>query len=143
MPWHPCLFVRWGEPSICFHFIFNLYISVAICNNTRGLGGAARRGAWGEGRPPRGPAAPPWATAAAVGPRGGGLHWGGDLPGYYTKPQDTIQSPKTFYKALTDYTKPDRLYKDIERLYGNIQYWTKPYILDKHLKIFNKSDNKY
>ena len=46
-------------------------------------------------------------AAAAVGP-GGGIDWGGDTSGYYTKPQKTIQSPKTLYKAPTDYTKPQQ-----------------------------------
>ena len=50
---------------------------------------------------------PPWATAAAVGPEGerGGIDWGGDTSGYYTKPKKIIQSPKRVYKDITYDTK--------------------------------------
>ena len=48
-------------------FVFVVYCCLCLW--------AARRGARGGGRPPRGlggePPAPPWATAAAVGPGGG------------------------------------------------------------------------
>ena len=58
-----------------------------------------------------GPPAPPWATAAAMGPGGeggegdgvegnseGGIDWVGDTSGYYIK-------PNRLYKAPTDNTE--------------------------------------
>ena len=48
------------------------------------------------------PPAPPWATAAAMGPGGGG----GEAPEDDTKPRQAIQSPDRLYKAPTDSTKP-------------------------------------
>ena len=58
---------------------------------------------------PRGPPAPPWATAAAVGPgggrgRGGRLGWGHirilyKAPKDHAKPQQTVQSPKKIIQS--------------------------------------------
>ena len=76
-------------------------------------------GAWGGG-PPRGLGgglpAPPWATAAAVGPGGerwggGGGGGGGDTPRDYTKPQKIAQSL-------------DRLYKDIKYCHVDLKCYT-------------------
>ena len=72
-----------------------------------GPGGTPAEGPW-EGAP-----APPWATAAAVGPREGGgdrLEWGHPkrlykAPTDYTKPQKILE------EAPTDYTKPQKHYK--------------------------------
>ena len=72
-----------------------------------------------RGRPPR------WrGAAAAVGPGGGGggIDWGGDTPGYYTKPYKTIHSPDTLYKAPTHYTKPQQTIQGPKTLRKGIKY---------------------
>ena len=76
--------------------------------------GGKRGGAHAEG-PGGGLPALPWATAAAMGPggEGGGIGEGTHQdsihsPKNYTKHQQTIQRPRTHYKA------PQRLYKYFE-----------------------------
>ena len=77
--------------------------------------GAVRRGAQGGRRlDSLGPPPPPWRA-------GGGIDWGGDPSGYYTKPQKTIQSTKTLYKAPEDFTKPQKDYTKLEKDYTKTQ----------------------
>ena len=46
-----------------------------------------------------------------------GIDWGGDTSGYYTKPRQTIQSPKALYKAQTIYRKPRKEYTKAQKDY--------------------------
>ena len=93
---------------------------------------------------------------AEGGGGGEGIYWGGDTSGYYTKPQETTQSPKILHKAPEDYTKLQKDHtqpqKDYTKPRNTRQSFTKtiqrhqilnrnPTMLDKYLKIFNKSSN--
>ena len=52
----------------------------------------------------------------------GGIDWGGDTSGYWTKPQKTIQSPNRLYKAPKQYTKPRQTSQSPQKVYKDIKY---------------------
>ena len=66
---------------------------------------------------------PPWGPGGAGR---AGIDRGGDTQRYYKKPQGTIQSPRTLYKAPTGYAKPRQTTQrpkeitHVERLYQNL-----------------------
>ena len=83
----------------------------------------------------------PWGGAPAEGPRGGALPPRGPVGGGAPAEGPGGGSPKRLHKAPTDFTKPqqtiespDRLYKDIARLYKHI-------IIRQNLKILDMNLN--
>ena len=55
----------------------------------------------------------------------GGVDWGGDTSRYFTKPQNSIQSPDRLYKAPKRLDRaPGRLYEAPKKLYKDLKYET-------------------
>ena len=97
------------------------------------VGGAGRRGAPWEGRPPRGPVGGGRTRRGAGG--GDRLGWG--------HPQKIIQSPDRLYKAPTDYTKNRKTIQSPEKTIQRHKILDRTNKMDHNQKTLNKSSNEY